>query len=210
MEAQKIINLLEDSDEDDLKFQTGRIYIINDQNNGQYGKGDENDSTITFDTAVIKTNLCDYSDAYNLVTGNTAVVNGNNNTKVCFKNYSPFIRCVTHLNDESVKTIENLDLVMNLYNLIEYSDNYEQSSGSLWQYKRLQNIKAAGNIDNVNTNDSSSFKYKSGLLEGLTTRDVAANVNTDIASAHRLFLNAQVVVPLNYISSFFRSLEITS
>ena len=68
MEAQKIINLLEDSDEDDLKFQTGRIYIINDQNNGQYGKGDENDSTITFDTAVIKTNLCDYSDAYNLVT----------------------------------------------------------------------------------------------------------------------------------------------
>ena len=95
---------------------------------------------------------------------------------------------MTHLNDESVKTVENLDLVMNLYDLIECSDNYEQSSGSLWQYKRLQNIKAAGNIDNVNTNDSSSFKYKSGLLEGLTTRDVAANVNTDIASAHRLFL----------------------
>ena len=100
---------------------------------------------------------------------------------------------------------------MNLYNLIEYSDNYEQSSGSLWQYKRdEQNMNAAGNINNVNTNDPSSFKYKSGLLEGLTTRDVAANANPDIANAHRLYLDAQAVVPLKYISSFFRSLELPS
>ena len=69
-------------------------------------------------------------------------------------------------------------------------------------------MTAAGNIDNVNTNDSSSFKYNSSLLEGLTTRDVAANVNPDIANAHRLFLNAQITVPLKYVSSFFRSLEL--
>ena len=65
----------------------------------------------------------------------------------------------------------------------------------------------AGNPDNVNTNDSSSFKYKSNLLKGLTTRDIAANVNPDIANAHRLFTNAKIVVPLKYLSNFFRSLE---
>ena len=69
-------------------------------------------------------------------------MNGNNNAKVCFKNCSPFIRCVTHLNDEHFETAENLDPVMNLYNLIEYSDNYEQTSESLFQYKRQeQNLK---------------------------------------------------------------------
>ena len=65
----------------------------------------------------------------------------------------------------------------------------------------------AGNPDNVNTNDSSLFKYKSNLLKGLTTRDIAANVNPDIANAHRLFTNAKTVVPLKYLSNFFRSLE---
>ena len=97
---------------------------------------------------------------------------------------------------------------MNLYNLIEYSDNHEQSSGSLWQYKRdEQNLNVVGNIDNVNAHDSSLSKYKSNLLKGLTTRDVAANVNLDIANVHRLFLNTQIVVPLKYLSNFFRGLE---
>ena len=115
MEAQKVINLLQDSDEDILRFQARKWYIINDQNNGQYGKEDENNSTIKFDTGVIKPNLCDYSDVYVLITGDITVVNGNNNTKVCFKNCSPCISCVTYLNDEHVETDENLDLVMNFY-----------------------------------------------------------------------------------------------
>ena len=61
MESQKIINLLEGDNDDDLKFQTKKWYIINDQNNGQYGKGDENDSAIKFNTEVIKPFLVDYS-----------------------------------------------------------------------------------------------------------------------------------------------------
>ena len=209
MEAQKIKNLLEESDDDILKFQIRRWYIINDQNNEQYGKGDENDSTVKFIAEVIKPNLRDYSDVYILVTGNIAVANGNQNTLVSFKNCSPFTRCLTHLNDENVETADNLDIILNLYNLIEYSDNYEQSSGSLWQYKRdEQNLNAAGNIDNVNAHDLSSSKYKSNLLKGLITRDVAENVNLDIANAHRLFLNAKIVVPLKYLSNFFRALEV--
>ena len=136
MEVQKIVNLLESSDDDELKFQTKKLYIINDQNNGQHEKGDENDSTIIFNSEIIKSYLCDYSDAYIFVQGDIAVVGGSNNTKICFKNDAPFTRCVTHLNDEHVETAEKLNLVMNLYNLIEYSDNCQESSASLWQYKR--------------------------------------------------------------------------
>ena len=80
--------------------------------------------------------MIDFSDAYILVTGNIAFVGGGNNTKVCFKNCTPFTRWVTHLNDERTETAENLDLIMNLYNLIGYSHNYSDTSGSLWQCKR--------------------------------------------------------------------------
>ena len=59
----------------------------------------------------------------------------------------------------------------------------------------------------MQTINSSSFKCKSNLLNGLTTRNVAANTNPDIANAHKLFTNAQIIVPLKQVSSFFRSLE---
>ena len=65
-------------------------YIINNQNNGQYGEGNENDSTIKFETKVIKPNLCGYSDAYILVTGN--IENKANNASVAFNAYVQFIR----------------------------------------------------------------------------------------------------------------------
>ena len=90
------------------------------------------------------------------MTGDITVVNRNQNTSAAFKNYNPFIRCGTHLNDEHVETADNLNIIMNLYNLLEYSDNSVESSGSLWQYKKDdQNMTNAGNPDNVNTNDSS-------------------------------------------------------
>ena len=89
MKSQKIINLLEQ-----LKFQTKKWYIINNQNNGQYGQGDQNDSTIKFNAEITNYFLVDYSEAYILVTGDIAVVNGNNNTKVAFKNCHPFTRSV--------------------------------------------------------------------------------------------------------------------
>ena len=97
---------------------------------------------------------------------------------------------------------------MPTYNLLEYSDNYADSSGSLWQFKQdEQNMTNAGNPDNFVTLNSSSFKYKSSLSEGLNSRDVATNSNSDIANGHRLFTNAKIVVPLKYLSNFFRSLE---
>ena len=76
METQKIVNLLNGSDNESSRFATRKWYIINDQNNGQYGRGNENDSTIKFNKKVIKRNLCDYSVAYILVTGDIAAVGG--------------------------------------------------------------------------------------------------------------------------------------
>ena len=114
MESQKILNLLEYSDDEESKFLTKKWCIINDQNNGQYGKGNQNDSTIKFNTEIVKSFLVDHSDAYILVTGDIRVVNGNVNASVAFKNCHPFIRAIIHLNHEHRDTAENLNLTMNL------------------------------------------------------------------------------------------------
>ena len=94
-----------------------------------------------------------------------------------------------------------------MYNLLEYSDNYADSSGSFWLYQRDEQNTNNGNIADVPTKNSSSLKYKSNLLKGLTSKEAAANTDPNIAAAHRLFINAQIVLPVKYISSFFRTLE---
>ena len=85
METQNIVNLLNDSNNESSKFAKRKWYVINDQNNGQYGRGNENDSTVKFETKVIKPNLCDYSDAYILVTGDIKVAGVAANPNVALK-----------------------------------------------------------------------------------------------------------------------------
>ena len=115
-ETQIIANLLNDPDNKTSKFATRKWYIINDQNNGQYGKGDEdNDSTIKFETKVIKPFLCDYSEAYILLTGDIKVTCINADTNVVFKNCAPFTRCSTHISEEHFETAKNLDIVMSIF-----------------------------------------------------------------------------------------------
>ena len=70
------------------------------------------------------------------MTGDIKVAGVAADTYVAFKNCAPFARCVTHINDKHVETAENLDIIMPMYNLIQYSDNYADSSGSLYQFKR--------------------------------------------------------------------------
>ena len=97
METQKTVNLLNNSDNESSKIATRKWYIIKDQNDGPYGRGNENNSTVKSETKVIKPNLYDYSDPYVLVTGDIAAVGGNANTNVAFKNCTPFTRFVTHI-----------------------------------------------------------------------------------------------------------------
>ena len=193
METQKIVNLLNDSDNESSRFTTRKWYIINDQNNGQYGRGNEIDSTIKFETKIIKPNLCDYSDAYILVTGDVKVAGVAADTNVAFKNGAPLTRCVTHINDEHVETAENLDIIMPVYNLIEYSDNYADSSGSLYQFKRDESpMNDAENPNSVALDNSTSFKYKASILGKATDAD----------SNDRSLKNTKIVVPLRYLSNF--------
>ena len=114
------------------------------------------------------------------------------------KNCAPFTKYNLEINDQHVDTAENLDIVMPMYNLIEYSDNYQDSSATLYQYKRDEPPEADAVAD-LTANNSDSLKYKIKLLGNVT------EVAGDAAGVRRL--NVKVVVPLKYLSNFFRSLE---
>ena len=139
MENQKIINLLDKIDTDSKHFATKKWYIINDENNTNYSvnkdTGADNPDTIKYDTRVLKPNLCDYAQGYILVDGTIRANNAVNASKLALKNCAPFTKCNLEINDEHVDTAENLDIVMPICNLIEYSDNYQDSSATLYQYK---------------------------------------------------------------------------
>ena len=92
METQKIVNLLGDADSESSKFVTRKWYVINDQNNRNYGERNEDCATVKFETKVIQSNLCDYSDANILVTGDITATGGDTNTRVAFKNCAPFTK----------------------------------------------------------------------------------------------------------------------
>ena len=140
METQKILNLLNDSGNTNSKLPTKKWCVIDSESKGNYSK----DDPIKFLTKSIESSLCDYSDAYILVTGNITVAGGNPNTKVAFKNCAPFKECRTEINGTFVDKTKHINIAMPMYNLIEYSDNYSDTSGSLWQFKRDEII---GNIN---------------------------------------------------------------
>ena len=119
-----------------------------------------------------------------------------NASRLALKNCAPFTKFNLEINDEHVDTAENLDIVMPMYNLIEYSDNYQDSSATLYQYKRDE---PPDNNVNLTADNSTSFKYKVNLLGNI------AATNPDNACVGRL--NVKIVVPLKYLSNFFRSLE---
>ena len=197
MENQKIINLLDKDDTDSKHFATKKWYIINYENNTNYGvnkdTGANNPDTIKYDTRVLKPNLCDYADAYILVDGTIRAATAGNNTRFALKNCAPFTKCNLEINDEHVDTAKNLDMVMPMYNLIQYSDNYQDSSAALYQYKRDE--RPANIANNLTQADSKSFDYKVKLLG-----------NPVVANGIKR-LNVKIFVPLKYLSKFFRSLE---
>ena len=198
MENQKIINLLDKTNTDSKHFATKKWYIINDENNTNYGvnkdTGANNPDTIKYDTRVLKPNLCDYAEAYILIDGTIRAAAANANTRLALKNCAPFTKCNLEINDEHVDTAENLDITMPMYNLIEYSDNYQDSSPSLYQHKRDEPPEDDAVAD-LTADNSISFKYKVSLL-------VNAVLDGNITKR-----SVKVVVPLKYLSNFFRSLE---
>ena len=187
--------MLDKIDTDSKHFATKKWYIINDENNTNYGvnkdTGADNPDTSKYDTRVLKPNLCDYAEAYILVDGTIRATNAVNATRLALKNCAPFTKCNLEINDEHVDTAETLDIVMPLYNLIEYSDDYQDSSATLYQYKRDEPPEDDA-VAVLTADNSISFKYKIKLLGNVT--EVAGNA----AGVRRIF---------RYLSNFSRSLE---
>ena len=162
METQKIVNLLNDTENENSKFATKEWYVIDSELKGKYSPKNKR----KFLTSSLESSLCDYSDTYILVTGNITATPNNAITQVVFKNCAPFKDCRTEINDTFVDYADFINITMPMYNLIEYSDNYSDTSGSLWQFKRDE---IEGDVDltvdgNHIPNNSSSFKYKSSLI----------------------------------------------
>ena len=114
---------------------------------------------IRIKTSMLRSDLCDYSDAYIIVKGTITVVRPNNakrNKAVTFKNNAPFINCNSKINGIKIDNAEDLDVVMPMYNLLEYSKNYKKMTGSLWNYYRDEQT-------NPLSSNSKSFKYKTSI-----------------------------------------------
>ena len=160
--------LLDNAPNQPSKFRTKNWIKINDESRGTCNTG----AQIKFKTLILKSSLCDYSDVYILVKGNITVNNttaadadaNNTNKKVIFKNCAPFTDCISEINNRQVGNAKYIDIVMPMYNLIEYSDNYSKTSGSLWQYcKEIPAVNNDGNIvdfNGANATDSFNFKTK--------------------------------------------------
>ena len=178
METQKIVNLLNSSGNEYSKFATKKWYIIESETKGTYSHHDPI-KFLTKSIESIESSLCDYSNAYILVTGDITVTRtiapaaaeGNNPqrkqpldaaTEVEFKNCTPFKDCRTEINDTFVYYADFINIAMPMYNFIEYSDNYSDSSGSLWQFKRDEVTK---NAAVTNDDDTPSFKYKASIID---------------------------------------------
>ena len=138
MEYQKIANLLESAPDQPSKFRTRNWVEINDESRGTYTSND-----IKFKTTMLRSNLCDYADAYILVKGTITITGpGNDAAKqaderkegVTFKNCAPFTKCISRINNTDIDNVQDIDIVMPMYSLIEYSDNYWKTSVSLRQY----------------------------------------------------------------------------
>ena len=191
MEYQKIANLLDNASNQPSKFRTRNWVEINNKSRGGYTTG----SDIKFKTTVLRSTLYGYADAYILVKGTITITKaGDNdaarraverNKDVIFKNCAPFTKCISKINDTEMYNAQNVDIVIPMYNLTEYSDNYSKTFGILWQYYE--------DDPNDNLADSESFKYKVKI-----TGNTTAGRNTK---------DVKVIVPLKYLSNFWRTLE---
>ena len=191
MEYQKIANLLENVSNQPSKFRARDWVEINDESKGTY-----TGNSIKFKTTMLRSNLCDYADAYILVKGIITITGRENdvaarkaderNKGVIFKNCAPFTKCINRINNTEIDTARDINIIMPMYNFIEYIDNYSKTSGSLWQYYK----------DDPNDNIVQSESFKSNIK--ITGKNPAGGNTKDV----------EIIVPLKYLSNFWKTLEI--
>ena len=198
MEFNKINNLLGPAHDKVPKFITKKWIEVQSQSVNTYNTS----KSIRFKTSMLRSDLWDYSDAYVWVKGTITVANPNDhpsfNKELTLKNNAPFISCISKINGELVENAEGLDIVIPVYNLLEYSKSYGKTSGSLFNYYRDEPSEAEIANDNGAINfsvrNSKSFDYKTKIVGTL-----AANV---------LEKEVTFAIPLKYLGNFWRNLDI--
>ena len=216
MEYDKINNLLlfEDNESEKLsKFVTREYVSVNSLSNTY-----KENKSIRFKTPMLRSNLGDYYDAYILVKGTITVTvpgvnnNANNirdkrNRPVLLKNNAPFVSSIRRINGELIEDADDLDIVMSMYNLLEYSKNYRKTIGSLYNYYRdeLSDDADDNNFDNIKVVNSNTFKYKNKIIgnadnvnAGADGYDVNKNVTQEV----------ELAITLKYLGNFWRALNI--
>ena len=199
MEFNKINNLLGPAHDKVPSFITKEWIEVQSQSGNTYNTS----KPIKFKTSMLRSDLCDYSDAYVWVTGKITVTNPNDNAnfnkELTLKNNAPFISCISKINGELVENAEDLNIIMPMYNLLEYSKNCEKTSGSLFNYYRDQPselvIGDGDNAINISIRNSKSFDFKTKITGSL---DAGEDEKEDVTNA----------ISLKYLGNFWRSLDI--
>ena len=220
MEYNKINNLLGNESENLSKIVTREYVIVNSLSNTY----NENKS-IRFKTPMLRSDLWVYLDAYILVNGTitvTAAAGANNirekrNKPLILKNNAPFVSCITKINDELIEDADDLDIVMPMYNLLEYSKNYRKTIGSLYNYYRGE-LNGDANLDNFANNhvvSSNSFQYKNKIIGN--TYNVDTTIANPAGGARITYPDydankegtqtIELAIPLKYLGNFWRALN---
>ena len=229
MEYDKINNLLlsEDNESGQLSKFVTREYVRVNSLLDTFNKN----KSIRFKTSVLRSSLCDYSDAYILVNGTitvTAAEGANNirekrNKPLILKNNAPFVSCITRINGELIEDADDLDIVMPMYNLLKYSKYYRTTIGSLYNYYRdeLSDDADDNNFSNIKVVNSNSFKYKNKIIGNTYNTDTTIpNPDPAAAAANPRVANPNydankegtktiaLAIPLKYLGNFWRALNI--
>ena len=217
MEYDKINNLLRseelgsavDSESENLSKFVSREYVRVNSLSNTYNEN----KSIRFKTPMLRSDSCDYADAYILVNGTitvTAAAGANNirdkkNRKLILKNNAPFVSCITRINGELIEDADDLDIVMPMYNLLEYSKNYRKTIGSLYNYYRdkLTNDNK-NNFANRNVVNSNTFKYKNKIIGNTYNVDAAAAGYDANKNGTQ---EVEIAIPLKYLGNFWRALN---
>ena len=227
MEYDKINNLLlsEDNESEKLsKFVIIEYVKVNSLSN-MYNEN----KSIRFKTPMLRSNLCDYSDAFILVKGTITVTapgannNANNirdkrNRPLILKNNAPFVSCITTINGELIEDADDLDTFIPMYNLLEYSKNYRKTIGSLYNYYRdeLRDDADDNNFDNIKVVNSNTFKYKNKIIGNtynvdarIPNPDGAGQIDNPIYNLNKNGTQEEeLTIPLIYLGNFWRALNI--
>ena len=206
------------------KFVTREYVRVNSLSNTY----NENTS-IRFKAPMLRSNLCDYSDAYILVKGTITVTapgvnnNANNirdkrNRPFILKNNAPFVSCITRINGELIKDADDLDIVMPMYNLLKYSKNYRKIIGSLYNYYRdeLSDDADDNKFDNIKVVNSNTFKYKNKITGNtydvdarIPNPDGAREIDNPIYNVNKNGTQeVELAIPLKYLGNFWKALNI--